>query len=145
MKSFLLLTVFSLAAFAQLKAENPRIRLMPPGWKSTAAFVTLKNTSDTPVEIVGASSDFAKTIELHTHKIEDGVMRMREVEKMVVPAKGELVLKPHSDHLMIFGMKEDLKAGSKHDIVLRTADKKEVKITFKTVDMNKGSKKSHKH
>lgn len=128
---------FSFSAMAQISSENPRIRMMPPGFKSTAAFVVLKNSSDKPVEVVGASAKFAKTIELHTHKVEDGVMRMRQVEKMLIPANGQLELKPHDNHLMIFGVKSDLKEGAKKTIEIKLGDGKEVKIDFEVQDMNK--------
>lgn len=121
---------FSVSAHAQVSAKNGRIRLMPPGWKSTAAFVTLKNEGKKNLEVVSAKADFAKKIELHTHKVEDGVMRMRQVDKMTVPANGELVLKPHGNHLMIFGLKSDLKEGSKQKIQLTFSNGKSAEVEF---------------
>ncbi|NCX91641.1 MAG: copper chaperone PCu(A)C [Rhodobacteraceae bacterium] len=46
--------------------------------KSAAAFMEIKNMSSTEDRLIGARSDFAKRVELHTHiKSEDGVMKMR--------------------------------------------------------------------
>ena len=139
----LLMLLFSLSAFAKLSAVDPHIRLMPPGADATAGFVVFSNDSDKPVEIVSAKADFAKTVELHTHKVEDGVMRMRQVEKMMVPAKGKLVLKPHSDHLMFFGVKKDLKDQEKHSIELKLSNGETQKVDFVVRDLNKGHHHGH--
>lgn len=137
MKAFIITCFLSLGALAQVSAENPRLRLMPPGSTSTAGFVVLKNSSDQEIEIVAAKASFAKTIELHTHKIEDGIMQMRKVEKMTIPAKGKLELKPHSDHLMIFGMKGNMKEGEKHEIELKFSNGKTHNVVFPVVNLNK--------
>ncbi len=62
--------------------------------KSAAVFMEIKNMSSTEDRLLGARSDFAKRVELHTHiKSEDGVMKMRRVAGgLLVPGNGNLML-----------------------------------------------------
>lgn len=94
------------SAFAAGSADNvsaidPYVRLMPPGAKATAAFMVLKNAGDKDAKLVKAESAAAKTVELHTHLNEGGVMKMRQVPAIEIKAKGEAVLKPGSLHIML--------------------------------------------
>lgn len=81
-------------ALAKVEAVDGYVRLLPPGSPNTAAFMVLKNDADQPVKLVAAASAAAGRAELHTHLHENGVMKMRQVENIEIPAKGEAVLKP---------------------------------------------------
>ncbi|MFQ1714436.1 copper chaperone PCu(A)C [Aeromonas veronii] len=87
---------------AKVEAVDGYVRLLPPGSPNTAAFMVLKNDADQPVKLVAAASAAAGRAELHTHLHENGVMKMRQVENIEIPAKGEAVLKPGSLHIMLF-------------------------------------------
>ena len=89
-------------ALAKVEAVDGYVRLLPPGSPNTAAFMVLKNDADQPVKLVAAASAAAGHAELHTHLHENGVMKMRQVENIEIPAKGEAVLKPGSLHIMLF-------------------------------------------
>ena len=89
-------------ALAKVEAVDGYVRLLPPGSPNTAAFMVLKNDADQPVKLVAAASAAAGRAELHTHLHENGVMKMRQVESIEIPAKGEAVLKPGSLHIMLF-------------------------------------------
>ena len=112
------MTFISVQVFAKITFIQPHIAHVIPGSKITAAFLKIKNDSDKPVDLISAKSDWAKTIELHTHEMEEGVMAMRKVDRMTVPANGTLVLKSKSMHIMIFKIQEDLKLNSKKKIDL---------------------------
>lgn len=74
--------------------ENAYARAVPPGQPNSAAFLTLVNTSDTDHSLKAAASPVAATVELHTHTNNNGVMEMRQVPQIDVPAKGRTELKP---------------------------------------------------
>jgi len=92
----------ALPALAKVEAVDGYVRLLPPGTPNTAAFMVLKNDTDQPVKPVAAASAAAGRAELHTHLHENGVMKMRQVESIEIPAKGEAVLKPGGLHVMLF-------------------------------------------
>ncbi|ENC6369008.1 copper chaperone PCu(A)C [Aeromonas veronii] len=98
----LLLVGMAAPALAKVEAVDGYVRLLPPGTPNTAAFMVLKNDADQPVKLVAAASAAAGRAELHTHLHENGVMKMRQVESIEIPAKGEAVLKPGSLHIMLF-------------------------------------------
>lgn len=89
-------------ALAKVEAVDGYVRLLPPGSPNTAAFMVLKNDADQPVKLVAAASTMVGRAELHTHLHENGVMKMRQVESIEIPAKGEVTLKPGSLHIMLF-------------------------------------------
>jgi periplasmic copper chaperone A len=100
-----------LSVQAELQFNEAYVRGLPPGQPVTAAFMTLHNTGLAPVEIVSASSDSAKTAEIHEHLHREGMMRMQKVDSAIVPAGGNLVMKPGGYHLMLMQLHKPLKEG----------------------------------
>lgn len=70
------------------------------------------------VRLVGASSPSIGAIELHTVTMDNGTMRMRQVEGYDIAGGETLALKRGSDHLMMFGLNDELVAGDTVDITL---------------------------
>jgi copper(I)-binding protein len=91
------------------------------GGANGAAYMIIRNTSATPDRLIKAESDVAKTVELHTVVQDNGVMQMRPVEAIDVPANGEATLKPGGFHVMLIGLTRDLKAGDTVDLKLQFA------------------------
>ena len=108
MKIALLIMLLSFNAFA-LEFQNARVRLLPPSTPATGVFVDIINPHDFDVTLVKAKSSRAKRVELHTHIKENGMMMMREVPKIIIPAKGSTQLKPGSFHIMLIGLTKPLK------------------------------------
>ena len=117
----------------QVGVVDPYVRMAPPGTKTTGAFMLLKNAGDKEAKLVAAASSAAGVTELHNHINDGGVMRMRQVKEIAVPAKGEVALKPGSYHVMLIDMKAPLKEGDHVVITLGFADgsSKEVHATVK--------------
>ncbi|UOG92348.1 MAG: copper chaperone PCu(A)C [Candidatus Thiothrix sulfatifontis] len=102
--------------------ENPFVRAIPPGQPNSASFMTLVNTSDSDHSIKSAASPVAATVELHTHTNNNGVMEMRQVPQIDVPAKGRTELKPGGLHVMLIGLQQELKVGETAAITLTFED-----------------------
>lgn len=104
-----------------IKLEGqPWVRLMPPTMPSTAAYLTLRNTTDRDIEIVSAESPVAAVTELHDHvEDEHGVMRMREVPSITIPANDRVELQPGSLHVMLIDLLEPLEQGQQVPIRLK--------------------------
>lgn len=117
---------------------NPRIRALPPGQKVTAMYMNLKNTSATNHELVTVEGDVSNMIELHTHTMTDGVMRMGQVESIPLAANSTAEAKPGSYHVMIMGLKKDLELGQKVDFKLMFKDgsSKSVTAEVKTLELH---------
>lgn len=110
-----LVTAFALPAFAHdhLAILDAYARVNGAVGASGAVFLQVENMTDAEDQLIGAKSDIAKKVELHTHQASaDGVMQMLHVpEGFPVPAKGKLSLERGGYHVMMMGMNEALKDG----------------------------------
>ena len=105
-----------------VKIENPYARAAPPGQANSGAFMTFVNTGDVDHSVKSAASPVADTVELHTHTNNNGVMEMRQVPQIDVPAKGRTELKPGGLHIMLLGLKQAMKAGETAEITITFED-----------------------
>lgn len=105
-----------------LTVEDPYARAVPPGQPNSAVFLRIVNDGDVPRVLVNGKSDAAEAVELHTHLMEDGMMKMRRIERIEVPAKGALSLEPGGLHLMLIGLKRDLAPGDNLELTLGLDD-----------------------
>lgn len=101
------------AAAAQVSFQDAWLRAPAPGQAATAGYCEIANTTAAPATIVGfedascRGSDCAITVEMHETTEQDGMVRMRPLPQLVVPAKGALSLAPGGKHLMVFGLASD--------------------------------------
>lgn len=82
-------------------------------------YMTIHNTGNTSDRLLKVHSDIASSIELHATEDANGVMQMRPVDGIDVPANGEVTLKPGGIHAMLIGLRQDLKPGEKIPIQLQ--------------------------
>ncbi|MCA1770650.1 MAG: copper chaperone PCu(A)C [Halomonas sp.] len=101
-----------------LSVENAQVRAVPPVSTTTAAFMVLHNPGDSDLAVVDARSPAAEITELHNHVDVDGVMQMRRVAEIVVPAGGSAELAPGGLHLMLIDLVAPLHEGDEVEIML---------------------------
>ena len=106
------------AKLGDLMLDSPWARATPGAAKNGAAFMVIHNQGTTADRLVSAASDVSARVELHTHINNDGVMQMREVDGIDVPAGGRAELKPGSFHVMMMGLKAPLKEGESFPLTL---------------------------
>ncbi|KOR31138.1 hypothetical protein TI04_02420 [Achromatium sp. WMS2] len=111
-----------LAADAVVGVEGAFVRAVPPGQPNTAAYMVLTNPTATDQDLVRAESSVCDVVELHTHIMEDGMMKMRAIPKITVPANGQVALQPGGLHVMLIGLKAPLALGEKVAVTLVYAD-----------------------
>ena len=103
------LLLMPLAVQAQVAVKDPWVRATVPGQKATGAFMTL--TADSPLSLVEVRSPVAGVVELHEMKMEDGVMRMRAISSLNLPAGTGVPLSPGGHHVMLIDIKSELNPG----------------------------------
>lgn len=148
MKKTLLLAsllTLSTSALADVVAEQPFARAVPPGQPNSAAFVTLKNTGNQNLQLMSANSEVAATVELHTHTNDGGVMRMRKVDQIDLPAGEITELKPGGLHIMLIGLKQTLAVGDRFDISLNFSDGSTHVVTMPVQEVMPMMKHGHQH
>ena len=117
---------------------DPYARVSGASASSGAAFMVIENHTDTDDRLIGAASDVAQRVELHTH-IQDanGVMQMRQVEDgFAIPAHGEHPLARGGDHVMFLGLTRSLSDGDMVTLTLTFEKAGEVVVTL-PVDLNR--------
>ncbi|HIM97483.1 MAG TPA: copper chaperone PCu(A)C, partial [Gammaproteobacteria bacterium] len=50
-----------------------------------AVYLTLTNHGAHPDKLLGASAEIAERVEVHSHILEDGMMKMRRVDSVILP------------------------------------------------------------
>lgn len=104
-----LFLAFAAQAHAQVKVDDAWVRATVAPQKTTGAFMQL--TAARAVKVVAVSSPLAGVVEIHEMKMEGGVMKMRAVDALPLPAGQAVALKPGSYHVMLMGLQRPIKAG----------------------------------
>ena len=119
------------SAMAQTTVTDPWVRGTVATQKATGMFVQL--TSAQGGKLVAGSSPVAGRVEIHEMAVVDGVMRMREISALELPAGKAVELKPGSYHLMLMDLKQPMKAGDivPVTLVIEGADKKRETLELK--------------
>ncbi len=99
-----------------VSAGNAWVRATAPGQKTAGAYMDL--TSDADAALVAVESAVAGKAELHSMSMDAGVMRMRPVAKIDLPAKKAVKLAPGGLHVMLLDIKQPLKEGDKIALTL---------------------------
>lgn len=109
---------------AQAKMVDPLYIKQPYAFATTsvqkngAVFMTIYNSFTHDLKLIKAESDVAERVELHTHIMDGDVMMMREVDGYEIEKGGAVTLEPMGHHIMLFGLKEKLEAGSEFPMTL---------------------------
>jgi hypothetical protein len=108
----------SVPAFAQeykvgsIVINQPWARATPAGAKVGAGYMSITNTGNQPDRLIGGDLPQAGTFQVHEMKMEDGVMKMREVSGGLEIKPGEKIeLKPGGFHVMFMDLRDPLKQG----------------------------------
>lgn len=102
----------SFAAQAKVTIEDAWVRETVPVQKSTGAFATV--TSSEGGKLVAVKSPVAKVIEIHSSTMKGGVMQMRAVSSVALPAGKKVHLAPAgSYHVMLIDLTRPMKVGDK--------------------------------
>lgn len=110
------------AQASRIRLESPWARRAPVGGghghANGAVYVTIKNEGPEGDALISATSDVANAVELHETVREGDVMKMRPLPRLDVPAAGAVEMKPGGHHIMLLGLKRDLKPGDRVTLTL---------------------------
>jgi hypothetical protein len=100
----------------QLEIKAPWARATPGHAENGAAYLTI--VSPTADRLTAVSSPVAKKAELHTMSTEGGVMRMRPLAAIDIPAGQTVTLSPGGMHIMLLGLTQPLHQGQSFPLTL---------------------------
>ena len=126
-------TSFSAASVSdesKVLIRNAWVQEGPPSQTITAAYMTIENHTGVDIALRSAGTEVAQTVELHKMELVDGIMKMHRVQTIDIPAGGTAELKPGGYHLMVIGLKKELKEGDKVTITLEFSNDLRKTITI---------------
>lgn len=147
-KIFLITIVIALLPvnlFSQSITNNQSLITIKDAWirpaaakANSALFFEVVNNSSSPDTLLLAKSNLSEIVELHeTYIKENDIMGMREVHKVVIPAKGTVFFKPRSLHIMLIGLLKDIHLGEQHEVTLLFKNAGAIKVKAVVRDMPK--------
>lgn len=120
-----LLLVFSVEASAHsYQQKDIRIghiwtRATPAGATTAAIYVPLLNTGTVSDKLLGATTPLAVKIEIHQIMQEHDMMKMERQDFVVLEPNKPVTLSPNGTHLMVIGLKKQLKEGEMFPVTLQ--------------------------
>ncbi|ABA05127.1 protein of unknown function DUF461 [Nitrobacter winogradskyi Nb-255] len=114
-----------------LVVSLPWTRATAGGAKVAVGYVTIENKGGVADKLVGGSTDAAGRLEVHEMSMNNGVMKMNQVEGGLAVEPGKTVkLEPGGYHLMLLDLKHPFKKGEKVPITLKFEKAGDVAVTL---------------
>ena len=85
-------------------------------------------------EIVGVTSDVAESVEMHESRMTGDVMEMRQVQSVPLGAGEQVTFEPGGLHIMLVGLKQDLKTGDEFEINLLFKNHNDLRVNVDVTD-----------
>ncbi len=126
---------------------HPWSRATPVNAEVAAGFFTLRNEGDTADRLVSATGEIAGVTQVHEMAVDDnGVMTMQELAHgLVIPAGGDIALKPGSFHIMFMKLKRPVVAGETFKGTLTFEKAGTVTVEYTAEAMGKAMNSGHDH
>ena len=130
----------SLATIAESESKSEAAKLevtdayMPPVpsvSRTGAVYLKLKNTSNSPFVLTGASTSIANHVMIHQTIESQGVVKMKHQSNIVIPAGDSVEFAPGGTHIMLMGLqKQTMPETFKVDLIFENhlAQTVEVKV-----------------
>lgn len=108
-----------------------------PG-EASAVYMRIENRSDTDRVIVSAQSAAVEQIDFHQTIIDDDIARMEALEALIIPAGETLELRPGGAHIMLSGLREDLRSEEQFTLQLKCGAGEVYDLDISIADMLTG-------
>ena len=131
----LFIALFSLSAHAEIQVNDAWSRATTPSARTGAIYMVFKNEGKTDV-LLEAESDAAMRTEIHkTSMDEDGMMSMDHMDEVPLPKGVEVAFAPGGYHIMLMGLKGQLKPGYEIPLTLtfKNAGQRSVRVPIKPI------------
>lgn len=107
-------------------------------------FEHVSNSGAEADELLSAETSLARRTELHEMKVENEVMRMRQLPSITIPAHGSVDMrKGASYHVMVMGIDKPVVAGDRFDLKLRFRRAGEMTVPVEVREAGKAAGHGH--
>ena len=133
------------ALAGDIMVENAWSRASAGAARAGGAFMEIHNTGKSDDKLLSASSNISAKTELHTHKMDGDIMKMRQVDFVPITL-GVTELKPGSYHVMFMGLKNKLVEGTSFPLTLNFEKAGKIDLTVNVMSpAAKGAMQGHKN
>lgn len=129
---------FLLSSCAAPQAEGIEVR---DAWARPAAqggngaiYFVIENHSSETQEMIGVAAEIAEAVEMHESQMSGDVMQMHQLEVISLGPGEEVTFAPGGLHIMLIGLKQDLKHGDEIEIRLDFANHQDIQVTVPVQD-----------
>ncbi|MDH3948219.1 MAG: copper chaperone PCu(A)C [Gammaproteobacteria bacterium] len=140
-----LLFVPVLQADEILDIDDAWVAEAPPVAPVMGGYMKIENETNKPISITRASCPEFDAVEIHEMSMSGGMMKMREIEKLDIPAGGKVELKPGGYHLMLIKPKKPFKKGDTLTVTLHTADGQSQAVKMEVKERKASDDHQHHH
>jgi copper(I)-binding protein len=130
-----------------VQVREPWAKATVPGQKVGGVY--MKIVARENLRLTGVKSAVAETTDVHQMKMENGMMRMRAVPFLELPAGKTVKLEPGGYHIMLFDLRQSLVAGQKLklELTVEDASKRKHRVAVEAVvrDRDAGPAGGHDH
>jgi hypothetical protein len=93
-----------------------------------AIYFVIRNQEREADELTGVSSEIAEAVEMHESRMDGDVMQMHQLQFVPLEANAEITFEPGGLHIMLIGLKKDLKIGDEIELTLRFKNFEEINL-----------------
>lgn len=135
-KSLKLISMFTLlmaaaVAQAEVRVSDAWVRATVAQQMATGAFMRITSSKD--VRLVSVRTSAAGIAEIHEMKMDNNIMKMREIAFLALPAGKTVELTPGGFHVMLMDLKAQIKEGDSIPLTLIVEDKDKKRETIDIV------------
>ncbi|WP_426180639.1 copper chaperone PCu(A)C [Rhizorhabdus sp. FW153] len=124
---------------------DPWAPAMPGGASTGAAYLTIVNNQPVEDRLIAASSPWAERVTLHASKVDNGIARMRDLDALPIPGRGQATLQPGVYHLMFEGLYAPLVAGDTLPMTLTFERAGKVEVHLTVLPLGERPAERHRH
>lgn len=121
-----------------LVIKDPYARATAPMAPVAGGFMMITNNGEEADKLIGGNVAFAQLVEVHQMAMDNGIMKMSQVDGgLEIPAGETVELKPGGYHLMFIGLMEQLKPEEQRKGTVIFEKAGELEIEYNIVDITK--------
>jgi copper(I)-binding protein len=118
------------AQSSPITVRDAAVRAVAAGAPNTAGYMTIVNSGAKADKLLSVSCACARSVEVHISHVMNGMSMMMPSGPVVIPAGGSVAFAPGARHLMIMGLKGELKDGSSQELTLKFQSAGAVPVSF---------------
>ncbi len=124
---------------------DPWAPAMPGGASTGAAYLKIVNNQPIEDRLIAANSPWAERVTLHASRADKGIARMRDLDALPIPGRGQATLQPGVYHLMFEGLYAPLVAGDTLPMTLTFERAGKVEVHLTVLPLGERPAERHRH